>query len=404
MRSVRLQADVVGRFRPAKAGRYIRYSWHPSIGVHAAGDDARQCDRARLRRGGGFRTELQLRHAALAERIHQSAANDFVHERLFAEPHLRLRRVDVDVHGFGRHLDEEVHLGAALFDRRHAVGGDDRVRDRPILDDAPVDEDVLRSACRPLVGERRDVPGQSDAAGVLADFEQVGPFAVQLKQPIAHRDRRRALDHCPPRARQRETDLRMRERQLGDHARDLRALGAVRLQELPPRRQVVEDVADLDARPLGSADLSDRCHRSAVDADFGAGLLSAGARPEREMRHRRNGRQRLSAKSHRGDRGEVVGAPDLARRMPLEREPRILRLHPLSVVVDADLFLAAKLDVNGHARRTGVDRVLDELLDDRGWALDDFACGNLVGEVGRQPVDLAHATSSGGCPRVRRRR
>ena len=108
----------------------------------------------------------------------------------------------------------------------------------------------------------------------------------------------------------------------------------------------------------------DLFHRSAVDADFGAGLLSTGARPQREMRHRRNGRQRLSAKPHRGDRGEVVGAPDLARRMPLEREPRVLRLHPFSVVVDADLFLAAKLDVNRHARRAGIDRVFDELLDD----------------------------------------
>ena len=112
--------------------------------------------------------QLQLRHAALAERVHQRAPHDLVHQRLLAEPHLRLRRMHVDVERVGRHLDEQVHLGAALLDRRHAVGVDDRVRDRLVLDDAAVDEDVLRPARRPLLGQRRDVAGQPDAAGFLA--------------------------------------------------------------------------------------------------------------------------------------------------------------------------------------------------------------------------------------------
>ena len=103
-----------------------------------------------------------------AERVHQRAPHDFVHERLLAEAHFRLRRVHVDVERVGRHLDEQVHLRAALLDRRHAVGVDDRVRDRPVLDDAAVDEDVLRAARRPLLGQRRDVAGQPDAARLLA--------------------------------------------------------------------------------------------------------------------------------------------------------------------------------------------------------------------------------------------
>ena len=42
-----------------------------------------------------------------------------------------------------------------------AVGVDDRVRDRPVLDDAPVDEDVLRPAGRTLFRQRRDVSGHA---------------------------------------------------------------------------------------------------------------------------------------------------------------------------------------------------------------------------------------------------
>ena len=47
-----------------------------------------------------------------------------------------------------RHLEEQMDFRAAFLDRRHAVGVDDRVRDRPVLDDAAVDEDVLRPARR----------------------------------------------------------------------------------------------------------------------------------------------------------------------------------------------------------------------------------------------------------------
>ena len=41
---------------------------------------------------------------------------------------------------------------------------------------------------------------------------------------------------------------------------------------------------------------------------------------------------------------EVVRAGDLARRVPLDRQPRVLRLHPLAVVFDANQLLAAELD------------------------------------------------------------
>ena len=68
--------------------------------------------------------------------------------------------------------------------------------------------------------------------------------------------------------------------------------------------------------------------------------------------------------------------------MALDRQARILRVHALAVVLDANQLLAAELDGDGEAPRAGVDRVLDQLLDDRGRTLDDLAGGNLVGEVG----------------------
>jgi hypothetical protein len=82
--------------------------------------------------------------------------------------------------------------------------------------------------------------------------------------------------------------------------------------------------------------------------------------------------------------------------VPLDREPRIVRPHTFPVVLDADLLLAAKLHVDDEAARTGVERILDELLDDRRGPFDDFAGGDLVGEVRRQERDLPQGLFTGG--------
>ena len=91
--------------------------------------------------------------------------------------------------------------------------------------------------------------------------------------------------------------------------------------------------------------------------------------------------QRLAAEAVREDGREVVGAPDLARRVPLDGQPRVLRLHAFAVILDADLFLATELDVNDDALRAGVQRVLDQFLDDTGRSFDDLARGDLVRNV-----------------------
>ena len=100
--------------------------------------------------------------------------------------------------------------------------------------------------------------------------------------------------------------------------------------------------------------------------------------------------QRLAAETERANRAEILRARDLARRVPLDRQPRILGLHPFAVVLDPQQLLAAKLDRDRDARRAGIERVLDQLLDDRGRTLDDFAGGDLIREMEGKPVDAGH--------------
>ena len=338
-----------------------------------------------------------MRHPAGAERVHQAATHHFVHQRLLAEADLGFRRMHVHVERVGRHLEEQMHLGAALLDRRHAVGVDDGVRDGLVLDDAPIDEDVLRPASGPLLGQRRDEAEHQDAASLLAHLEQVGAVAVELIEPILQRARGRALQHGARSAGQGEPDLGIGERQLRGDARDLPRLGPVRLQELPSRRQIVEEVVDLDDRAWRGRHFLLGRNEAAVHTHFGAAVAVARARPQREVRNGGDRRQRLAAEPVRQDGGEVVGPADLARGMTLERQPRIIRVHPLAVILDPNLLLAAELDVDDDAAGAGINGVLDEFLDDRGRSLDDLTRRDLVGEVIGKPGDPSHVRPSAVC-------
>ncbi len=191
----------------------------------------------------------------------------------------------------------------------------------------------MKTFCGPRVGpcsaSAAMNPSSSQPSGFLPDFQQIVPFAVQLVQALADALRRRTLAApSATAARQREADLRIRERELGGDPRDLRRFRRVRLQELAARRQVVEEIADLDERPFGRPHFGDGSDDAAVDADLGPGLLAARTSAHQKMRDRGDGRQRLAAESQRDDGPQVVGPPDLARGVPLDGETRILGIHP----------------------------------------------------------------------------
>ena len=78
--------------------------------------------------------------------------------------------------------------------------------------------------------------------GTEVDAHQVFALAVQLVEALAEGADGRALQDAPAAAREREADPRMGQRELRDHAGDLRRFGGVRLQEFPARGRVVEKV------------------------------------------------------------------------------------------------------------------------------------------------------------------
>jgi hypothetical protein len=118
--------------------------------------------------------------------------------------------------------------------------------------------------------------------------------------------------------------------------------------------------------------------------------LPRGTRSQDEMRDRCDARQRLATKPERGDPLEIVGTTDLARCVPLDREPRVVSLHAFPVVFDANQLLPAELRRDRDAAGSRVDRVLDQFLDDGGRALHHLAGGDLIGEVRRKSMNATH--------------
>src|SRR5690606_2001504 len=93
------------------------------------------------------------------------------------------------------------------------------------------------------------------------------------------------------------------------------------------------------------------------------------------------------AEPERGDRLEVGGGGELARRVRGHGQRQLFRRDPAAVVGDADQLRAAFFDGDVDVRRAGVEAVLDQLLDDAGGSLDDLARGDLVDEQRRQLAD-----------------
>ena len=275
-------------------------------------------------------------------------------QRLLEKSHLGLHRVHVDVDPIRRDFEKEVSLGAPLLDGGDAVGLADRVGDGAVFNDAPVDEDVLRPTHRSVLCEDGDVPGQSQPGRLFPHLDQIEPLTVKLKETLGQSLDRWTLQDAPARAREDEAHLRIPKRQLGDQARDLGGLRGVRFEELPPRRHIVKQIRGLDGRPLRRPDLLDRRLRAAIDPDLGPALAAARAGPQHQVRHRRDAGQRLAPEPERRNGFEILLAPELARGMTLERQPRILRLHPFPIVFHADRLLATQLDRDRDPPSAGV--------------------------------------------------
>ncbi len=76
--------------------------------------------------------------------------------------------------------------------------------------------------------------------------------------------------------------------------------------------------------------------------------------------------------------------------MPLHRERQLVAGDAGAVVGDTDAPDAAALEIHVDLGRARVERILEQLLERRGGALDDLARGDLIDEVVGQRLNPWH--------------
>ena len=121
--------------------------------------------------------------------------------------------------------------------------------------------------------------------------------------------------------------------------------------------------------------------------------------------HREDGRKRLARGSPSVPiASRSASASKLRRRVPLERQAAVVRTHPEPVVGHRDQLASRTPQRDLDAARAGVEAVLDQLLHDRGRALDNLPGGDLVDqEVGQAPDDAGRGRGHGVGSASRRR-
>ena len=80
--------------------------------------------------------------------------------------------------------------------------------------------------------------------------------------------------------------------------------------------------------------------------------------------------------------------------MALESQQSVVTDHAGAVVGDLDEFFSAGFDLNLDAGGPGVQRVLQQFLDDRSRTLHDLAGGDFVSNVFGKNVDFAHVQAA----------
>ena len=161
-------------------------------------------------------------------------------------------------------------------------------------------------------------------------------------------------------------------------------LGALRPQEPPPGRHVVEEVRHVHRRPDRVAG---RLRVAALSAHPPAGVRAGRARGKGEPRHRRDARERLAPEPEARDPEEVVDGGDLARRVTLEGEGEVRAPDPDPVVGHPDPPGAARLELDGDGARPRVQAVLDELLHHRRGPFDHLPGRELARDLRREARD-----------------
>ena len=351
----------------------------------------RRVDVRRADRRSNLPEAERCRWAHGVERCLVDGAED---EALVLELHFALLRMHIHIHRARRDVKAQRDHRIAALRHHRFIGIVNRFCDGAVFDDAAIHDERLPAARALEHGRLGEEAADFDAFfGIfkrerkerLCDRLSVdGPDGV-VEISAAGRDEHHlvVIDEA-------EGDLRVRERELRNEVRDMRAFRVIRLKEFLACRRIEKEVFHLDRRAEARADVLDFRWLAARDLDGRTEVRAHRPRLHGKARDRRNRRQGFAAEAERANRLEVASLLNLARRMAEDGEPRILFAHALAVVCHAQEARAAREDLDFDFFRARVNGIFDELFDDGSRSLDDFARRNLVDRAVIQHMNRTH--------------
>ena len=252
------------------------------------------------------------------------------------------------------------------------------------------EKELFRRLC-PRVGRQAHPAHETQVAG--AGFHRASLLQELRRQHIRHAALKptpggQPLRH-PGAVAQLEAHFRPRQRLPAQHVAHMGGFGALRLQELAPRRRVVEQVRHFHR---GAARMG--CRPAALllaagDGELGA-AVTARCRDDGQPGNGGDAGQRFAAETQSGDALQICRGFDFAGGEAAHRQTQVLGVHAAAIIAHHDAFHAAALDGDGDGAGIGVEAVLQELLHDGRRPFHHLAGGDLVGDELREFADARH--------------
>ncbi len=132
-------------------------------------------------------------------------------------------------------------------------------------------------------------------------------------------------------------------------------------------------------------------------------VSSSRPRFEQQPRNGGDGGQRFAAEAERGDGEQILDVAQFAGGVALEGQQGVVAQHAAAIVGNADQAAAAGFDFHAHIGRARVERIFEQFLDHRSGPLDNFAGGDLIGDLVGKDADAAHVPTITGIPLRSRR-
>ena len=260
--------------------------------------------------------------------------NVLIHGVVVGEPHFQLGGMDVDVHLFPVHLEQERRERIPVLHHKGFIGVLNGLGDGRILHVAAIDKIILVIAVTPGNHRFADVAGHGHTAALPVHRQQLGGHlpAVDIVNDILQVGVARRLQLRLMVGNEFKGNVRMGKSQPLHEGTDVSRLRHGGLQKFPSGRYIIKQVADEEGGSFRCADLFQALFLPALNAVADAGVAVCRLGDELHLSHRGNTGKCLASKPQGRNMGKIFYFADLAGGMAQKRIRHLVGRNPAAIV------------------------------------------------------------------------